>query len=293
MELRHLRYFIAVAEELHFRRAAERLHMSQPPLSQQIRALEDDVGVQLLVRDRRGVSLTTAGRAFLAEAYNVLGAAEHAVATARQVARGDMGDLSIGFVGSTMYGLVPELLRAFGEEHPAVRVRLREMASAAQMPALQTREIDIGFLRPPVAAEGITVETLFEEPLVVALPADHPLAGTARVDVRRLRDEAIVSLSPIDAPGMYTATEATLAAAGVVPHVVQTVTELPTAVGLVAAGLGVTLVPASLVSLNRTGVVYRPLKGRAHMVRLAVGYRARSQPPVVRAFLDLARRRTR
>jgi DNA-binding transcriptional LysR family regulator len=236
------------------------------------------------------VSLTTAGRAFLAEAYNVLGAADHAVATARQVARGDMGDLSIGFVGSTMYGLVPELLRAFGEEHPAVRVRLREMASAAQMPALQTREIDIGFLRPPVAAEGVTVETLFEEPLVVALPADHPLAGTARVDVRRLRDEAIVGLSPVDAPGMYAATEATLAAAGVVPHVVQTVTELPTAVGLVAAGLGVTLVPASLVSLNRTGVVYRPLKGRAHMVRLAVAYRARSQPPVVRAFLDLARR---
>jgi DNA-binding transcriptional LysR family regulator len=290
MELRHLRYFVAVAEELHFRRAAERLHMSQPPLSQQIKALENDVGVQLLVRDRRGVSLTPAGTAFLAESYNVLGAVEHAVATAQQVAHGEMGDLSIGFVGSAMYGLVPELLRAFGEEHRAVRVRLREMASAAQMPALQVREIDIGFLRPPVAAEGITVETLFEEPLVVALPADHPLAATTRVDVRRLRDEAIVILSPYDAPGMYTATEATLAAAGVVPHVVQTVTELPTAVGLVAAGLGVTLVPASLVSLHRTGVVYRPLKGRAHMVRLAVAYRSRSQPPVVQAFLDLARR---
>jgi DNA-binding transcriptional LysR family regulator len=290
MELRHLRYFVAVAEELHFRRAAERLHMSQPPLSQQIRALENDVGVELLVRDRRGVSLTTAGRAFLAEAYNVLGAAEHAVAIAHQAARGDMGDLSIGFVGSTVYGLVPELLRAFGEEHPAVRVRLREMTSAAQMSALQVREIDIGFLRPPVSAEGVTVETLFEEPLVVALPTDHPLAGTARVDVRRLRDEAIVSLSPYEAPGLYTATEATLAAAGVVPHVVQTVTELPTAVGLVAAGLGVTLVPASLVGLNRSGVVYRPLKGRPHMVRFAVAYRSRSQPPVVRAFLDLARR---
>jgi DNA-binding transcriptional LysR family regulator len=290
MELRHLRYFVAVAEELHFRRAAERLHMSQPPLSQQIRALENDVGVELLVRDRRGVSLTTAGRAFLAEAYNVLGAAEHAVAIAHQAARGDMGDLSIGFVGSTVYGLVPELLRAFGEEHPAVRVRLREMTSAAQMSALQVREIDIGFLRPPVSAEGVTVETLFEEPLVVALPTDHPLAGTARVDVRRLRDEAIVSLSPYEAPGLYTATEATLAAAGVVPHVVQTVTELPTAVGLVAAGLGVTLVPASLVGLNRSGVVYRPLKGRPHMVRFAVAYRSRSQPPVVQAFLDLARR---
>src|SRR6266403_3102317 len=111
MELRHLRYFVAVAEELHFRRAAERLHMSQPPLSQQIRALENDVGVQLLVRDRRGVSLTTAGRVFLAEAYNVLGAADHAVDIAHQAASGDMGDLSIGFVGSTVYGLVPELLR--------------------------------------------------------------------------------------------------------------------------------------------------------------------------------------
>jgi DNA-binding transcriptional LysR family regulator len=289
MELRHLRYFVAVAEELHFRRAAERLHMSQPPLSQQIRALEDEVGVQLLDRDRRGVALTAPGRAFLAEARNAIGAADHAVETARRVGRGELGDLSVGFVGSTMYGRVPEFLRAFREERPGVGVRLREMTSSAQIAALAAREIDIGFLRPPVAAEGITVETLFEEPLVVALPADHRLASRRRVDVRRLREDAIVILSPEDAPGVYAATEATLADAGVVPNVVQTVTELQTAVGLVAAGLGVTFVPASLMTLNRTGIVYRPLNPKARTVGFALAYRATDRPPVVRAFLDLAR----
>ena len=289
MELRHLRYFVAVAEELHFRRAAERLHISQPPLSQQIRGLEEEIGVQLLTRDRRGVALTAPGKAFLAEARIVLGAADHAVETARRVGRGELGDLSVGFVGSTMYGRVPEFLLAFRQERPGVRLRLQEMTSGAQIAALAAREIDIGFLRPPIAAEGITVEILFEEPLVVALPADHRLAAGRRVDVRRLAEDAIVSLSPEYAPGVYAATEGTLADAGVVPHVVQTVTELQTAVGLVAAGLGVTFVPASLMTLNRTGVVYRPLHPKARTVRFAVAYRAADRPPVVRAFLDLAR----
>jgi DNA-binding transcriptional LysR family regulator len=289
MELRHLRYFVAVAEELHFRRAAERLNISQPPLSQQIQTLEAEVGVQLLLRDRRGVELTAAGQAFLTEARHTLGAADHAVATARRVAHGELGDLSVGFVGSTMYGRVPELLRAFREERGEVGIRLRELTSSEQMDALQARQIDIGFLRPPVAAAGITVETLFEEPIVVALPADHPLAGSPRVDARRLRDEAIVTLSAQDAPGIAAATDNLLAAAGVVPHVVQIVTEVPTAIGLVASGLGVTFVPESLMTLNRTGVVYRPLAGRRQTVRFAVAYRTRDQPPVVSAFLDLAR----
>ncbi|MCX6386372.1 MAG: LysR substrate-binding domain-containing protein [Solirubrobacterales bacterium] len=289
MELRHLRYFVAVAEELHFRRAAQRLHMSQPPLSQQIRALEREIGVTLLVRDRRGVSLTPSGRAFLAEARNVLGAVEHAAATARSVDRGDLGDLAIGFVGSTMYGQVPEFLRSFAVENPGVRVRLREMAPGAQLLALAASEIDIGFLRPPIAADAVTVETLFEEPLVVALPSDHRLVNSARVDVRALAQEAFVSFSPEDAPGVYEATQGTLADAGVVPRVVQMVTELQTAVGLVAAGLGVTFVPSSLMALNRTGVTYRPLRPKPRKVGFAVAYRTTDESPVVEAFLALAR----
>jgi DNA-binding transcriptional LysR family regulator len=289
MELRHLRYFVAVAEELHFRRAAERLHMTQPPLSQQIRSLEQDVGVELLRRDRRGVTLTAPGRAFLVEARGVLAAADRAVATARRVELGELGELSVGFVGSTMYGRVPELLRVFREERREVRVHLRELPSSAQMEALQARQIDIGFLRPPIAADGIAVEMLFEEPMVAALPSDHPLASAGRVDLRSLRDEAIVTLSPVDAPGIAAATENLLAEAGVVPHVVQVVTEVPTAIGLVAAGFGVTFVPESVMALERTGVVYRTVAGKQQKVRFALAYRASDDAPVVQAFLELAR----
>jgi DNA-binding transcriptional LysR family regulator len=289
MELRHLRYFVTVAEELHFRRAAERLHMSQPPLSLQIRALEAELSVALLDRDRRGVSLTDAGRAFLPEARAVLRSAEHAALTARRVASGEQGALSVGFVGSTMYGRVPELLRRFRDERPDVQIRLRELRPAEQMEALRARDIDIGFLRPPLNADGVTVHMLFEEAMVLALPAGHRLAERRRIDVRDLRDESIITLAAGDAPGVAAAIETLLADAAVTPHVVQEATELPTAVGLVAAGFGVSFVPESLTSLQRPGVVYRPLTGRARKARFAIAHRAGDEAPLVQAFVALAR----
>jgi DNA-binding transcriptional LysR family regulator len=279
MELRHLRYFVAVAEELHFRRAAERLHMSQPPLSLQIRALEQELGVTLLRRDRRGVALTDAGRAFLPEARAVLRSAEHAALTAQRVASGEQGALSVGFVGSTMYGRVPQLLRRFREERPDVQIRLRELRPAEQMEGLRTRDIDIGFLRPPLHAVDVTVHMLFEESMVVALPSEHRLAARRRIAVRDLRDES----------GVAAAIETLLADAGVAPHVVQEATELPTAIGLVAAGFGVSFVPESLTALQRPGVVYRPLTGRARKARFAIAHRTGDQAPLVQAFVALAR----
>lgn len=289
MELRHLRYFVAVAEELHFRRAAERLHMSQPPLSLQIRALEKELGVSLLHRDRRGVALTDAGSAFLPEARAVLRSAEHAALTAQRVASGEQGALSVGFVGSTMYGRVPQLLRRFREERPDVQIRLRELRPAEQMEALRARDIDIGFLRPPMHADDVTVHMLFEESMVVALPSEHRLAARRRIAVRDLSDESIITLAPGDAPGVAAAIETLLADAGVAPHVVQEATELPTAIGLVAAGFGVSFVPESLTALQRPGVVYRPLTGRARKARFAIAHRADDQAPLVQAFVALAR----
>src|SRR5881275_1522994 len=166
MELRHLRYFVAVAEELHFRRAAERLHMSQPPLSQQIRRLEDEVGATLFVRNQRRVELTAAGQAYLARARDILAAVEDAAREARRVQRGEVGRLDVGFVGSAMYSVVPELLRAFRERFPDVGLRLRELGTAEQLRRLEDGRLDVGFLRPPGGRPGLSIETVLREPVL-------------------------------------------------------------------------------------------------------------------------------
>src|ERR1700749_4678303 len=176
MELRHLRYFVVVAEELHFRRAAERLHMSQPPLSQQIRALEEEVGATLLLRTQRKVELTGAGAAFLQRAREILGAVEDAALEARRVQRGEVGRLAIGFVGSAMYSVVPERLRAFRDRHPDVGLRLHELGTTEQLRRLDDGRLDIGFIRAPGSRPGLSTETVLREPVVAAPPDGHPLA---------------------------------------------------------------------------------------------------------------------
>src|SRR3954451_21920197 len=170
MELRHLRYFVAVAEELHFRRAAERLHMSQPPLSQQIRNLEADVGATLLVRNQRRVELTAAGRAYLARARDILAAVEDAAREARRVQRGEVGRLDVGFVGSAMYTVVPELLRAFRTRFPDGGLHLRELGTPERLRRLAAGRLDMGCLRPPGGGPGLSIETVLREPVVAALP---------------------------------------------------------------------------------------------------------------------------
>src|SRR5690348_12762130 len=160
MELRHLRYFIAVAEELHFRRAAERLHMSQPPLSQQIRQLEEEVGAQLLTRNQRKVELTAAGAAFLVRAREILDAVEDAARHARRVQRGEVGRLAVGFVGSAMYTFVPELLQSFREQFPDVTLRLQELGTTEQLRQLDDGRLDVGFIRAPRTHPDLRIETL-------------------------------------------------------------------------------------------------------------------------------------
>ncbi len=265
MELRHLRYFVAVAEELHFRRAAERLHVSQPPLSQQIRALERELGVELFSRNRRRVELTAPGRALLGHARDILDAVDHAVETTRRVARGEAGELAVGFVGSAMYGALPDVLREFRAARPAVALRLRELPTGAALDALVEGRIDLGVVRPAQVEPGIALDVVARESVVVALPEAHRLAGRARLALRDLAGEDFVLLARREAPGLRAAIDAL----GAEPLEVQEVSEIRTVLGLVAAGVGVSLVPQSVAGAERAGVRFLALAGRAPTVELA------------------------
>jgi len=289
MELRHLRYFVAVAEELHFRRAAERLHMSQPPLSQQIRQLEEEVGATLLTRSQRKVELTAAGAAFLVRAREILDAVEDAARQARRVQRGEVGRLAVGFVGSAMYSFVPELLRAFRDQAPDIALRLHELGTTEQLRQLDDGRLDVGFLRTPGRWPGLSFETVLEEQVVVAMPDVHPLSQRSLVRLSDLVGESLVLLTPAGSPGLRAALATSIAQLGGEERIVQEVAEMQTVIGLVAAGVGISLVPESVRALVRHGVTYRPLDDTAPAVRLAMAWRATDDSPVLAAFLEQAR----
>jgi DNA-binding transcriptional LysR family regulator len=287
MELRHLRYFVAVAEELHFRRAAARLHISQPPLSQQIRQLEAELGVQLLERSRRRVELTAAGEAFYARAREILGTVEDAARLTRRVDRGEVGRLSVGFVGSAVYSVLPEVLHAFREERGDVDLRLRELTSAAQFEALESGRIDVGFLRPQTPARpDIATETVMSEAIVAALPESHRLAAQDRLVLSELAGEPLVLLTRTGSPGVRDVLEAATARFGGEGQLVQEAAEVQTVIGLVAGGVGFSLVPDSVRSLTRRGVVYREIVD-APSIELALAWRAGDRSPVLAAFREV------
>ncbi len=273
MELRHLRYFVAVAEERHFGRAAARLHMAQPPLSQQVRRLEEELGVALLRRTTRRVDLTDAGAAYLVRAREVLAAVEAAGEEARQVAAGIAGRLAIGCVGSATYSLLPALARALREELPDLDVTFRgEMLVPDQVAALRDGTLDLALLRPPVDEVAVQVRTLRTERLVVALPEGHPLAARDVVQPADLAEEDLVVH-----PGrsvMHAVVLRTCREAGFEPRMRHEVDQTSTLVTFVAAGLGVALVPEPVSSLGVAGATYRPLAGQLAGVDLAVGTRA-------------------
>lgn len=289
MELRHLRYFLAVADELHFGRAAARLHLAQPPLSQQIRKLERELGFDLFARTSRRVHLTDAGRAFRDEARAILSRVDEATASARRVAEGEAGALAVGFVASATYALLPRLYRRFRERHPDVALTISELSTAEQVEALRAGRIQVGLARAPVGDDALVIEPLAEEPLVVALPKRHPLASSRAVALRALASEPFVLFPRHPRPGWIDLVQGACAAAGFRPAVAQEVLELSTTVTLVAAGIGVTLVPASAQALRLAGVVYRPLRPPAPTTKLLALHRADEQRPVVRRFLEVAR----
>ncbi len=285
MELRQLRYFIAVAEELHFRRAAERLHISQPPLSQQIRALEDELGFELLTRSRRRVQLTPAGEAFLRDARVVLGELDGAVATARRIDAGQTGRLRVGFVGSALLSIVPGTVERFRASRPGVAIELRERSTVDQLRAVSAGVIDVGLVRPPIDDDGeLRAQTVLRERTVAALPAGHALARLVRVPLARLAAEPLVLFPRDQAPGFHDLLIAALGSTGAGPRVVQYAPEMLTIIGLVAAGTGVSLVPASVSRLALDGVTYRPVSGAPRSELVAIT-RARDESALVRAFV--------
>lgn len=260
IEMRLLQQFIAVAEELHFNRAAQRLHMAQPPLSQAIRRLEAQVGAPLLVRNNRSVSLTPAGAAFLETARGMLAALEGGVAQARRVAQGVEGHLTITFVNIAPYEALLRGLRWFHEAYPAVSFTLREATTREQVEALEQGNADIGFMRQPGAsAPSLRFETLLSEPVLVALPASHRLAERDRVDLAALKDDPFVASARSLGPGFHDQLVSLCLAAGFTPRVVQEARRLETVAALVASGFGVALLPASLAREPRQDVIFRPL----------------------------------
>ncbi|MCG8347024.1 MAG: LysR family transcriptional regulator [Chloroflexales bacterium] len=289
MEFRHLRYFIAVAEELHFGRAAARLQMAQPPLSQQIRQLENEIGVQLLHRTKRRVELTHAGAMFLKEAQAIVAHAEQAIQVAQQASHGKIGRLAVGFVGSAMYSVLPPILRAFHHEAPEVKLTLEELTTAQQIDALHKQHIDVGFLRPPIRDALLSTEPLLHEPLIVALADTHPLAQASVVSIHALAAEPFILFPRSYGPGLYDHVFDLCWQAGFVPQVAQEAIEMHTLVSLVAADLGVALVPASLQQLQRVNVVYRSLQEAVPMIALAMAWRHNDTTPVLHRFLDLVK----
>ena len=292
MELRHLRYFIAVAEELHFGRAAERLFIAQPPLSQQIQQLERELGFLLFNRTQRRVELTAAGQLFLEEARELLSGLEKAVAASRRVARGEIGWLGIGFVGTATYEFLPAVLSEFRAHYPEVELVLRELVSAKQVQALRDRRIHVGLARPAVADECVISETLYQEPLLAALPARHPLAQRERLTLAALATEPFILFPRHPKPSYADFLVTICEEAGFTPHVVQEAAEIHTAISLVAAGLGVTLVPASVQSAHRDGIAYRRFEEPTPKTVLTAIHRVGETSPVVSAFLQAVRKIT-
>ncbi|MBN9387528.1 MAG: LysR family transcriptional regulator [Chloroflexi bacterium] len=289
LEMRYFEYFVAVAEELNFSRAAERLNIAQPPLSQQIQRLEKKMGVKLFVRTKRKVELTEAGIIFLEEARRTLAQAESAVKTAQRAARGEVGRLVVGFVGSSAYGFLPTAVRTFRERFPDVELTLKELTTVEQLQALKTELIDIGFLRPPIFEEELEQETVQKEPFLIALSEKHPLARLNTVPPQALAHEPFILVPPSLAPGFYNQMISICAQAGFQPRKVQEAIQFHVIVSLVAAGLGIAFVPSAIQTFQRSDVVYRPLENITTQAEIVAVWRSKSSSGVLRSFLEVVR----
>jgi len=306
MEMRHLRYFIAVAEEEHVTRAAERLGMQQPPLSRQIKAIEQELDVQLFRRKARGVELTSAGRAFLHNAREMLARLDHTFETTRRTARGEQGRISVGVTPTgPFHPFVPRVIRAYREAFPLVSVTLEECLSLQLIEHLRNEQIDAAFLRTPVAGpDDLVINPLLDEPMVAALPSMHGLAQSggsrdAAISMKAFAGETFIVYGRPQGPGQqglgqYEAMIAACHTAGFSPRVGQDAPTIISTLGLVAAGLGISLVPASLQHMNMDGVTYRRLKGtNLPKAILNLASRRGNVSAVVRHFLNLVKREAR
>ncbi|NEQ22142.1 MAG: LysR family transcriptional regulator [Microcoleus sp. SIO2G3] len=292
MELRHLRYFVAVAEELHFGRAAQRLHMAQQPLSRQIRDLEAEIGVELLHRTKRTVRLTQAGQVFLTEARKTLASAEHAVRLAQRTSRGEIGEFAVGFTSPALNSVLPKIVRLFKERYPQIDLALERLQTNEQVEALASGQIQAGLLHPPIENNTLILETVHREGLVAVLPDTHPLAKarTESISIKELSNESFIFYPRHVGPVLYDRIISLCQQAGFSPNIVQEVIPQQTILGLVSANIGISLLHASAQAFAPSGVVIRQLLEPTPELELAVAWHPAMISPVLSSFLEIVRK---
>ncbi len=290
MDLKQMRYFLAVAEERNFTRAAERLHMAQPPLTRQIQSLEEDIGAALFVRTARGVTLTEAGHALLAEVPNLLSLAQRAKERAVLASEGQTGRLDVGIFGSGVLDVIPRILARFHAERPEVRIVLHSLNKNEQMQALRERRIGVGFNRLVAAEDDLAVEEVLRESMTVALPEHHPLAKKEAVSIPDLSDQPLILYPRLPIAGLAQQVMQAFNREKSVLRVEQEVEDVLTAIALVAGGFGACVTTASTASLRLPGVVYRPLVSK-HLLEIELSclYRQSDDSPVLSAFVAVVR----
>lgn len=291
MELRHLRYFTAVAEELHFTRAAARLGIGQPPLSQQIQQLEREIGTPLFLRLPRGIALTEAGAQFLEDARAILAGADRAVDTARRLGRGERGAITVGFTASAVFHpYLPRAIRAYRDRYPGVRITLTESTSVSLLRSLRAGEVDVAFVRPPYVADPeFESERVLNEPMLVALPPNHRLVRKRAIPMAALADEDFVLYPRPIGASLYDAIQSACQRAGFTPRVIQEAPQMASIVSLVAAGVGISVVPAAMRHMGAQGIEYRPIKGDAPHALLDMAYRRHDRSAAASNAVELLR----
>jgi DNA-binding transcriptional LysR family regulator len=287
VELRHLRYFVTLAEELHFGRAAQRLNIAQPPLSRQIQQLEEELGTVLFERDHRRVRLTEAGEVFLRWAKRILNDTDLAMAETKRTGRGEQGHLSIGFVVAASYEIVPTVLREFRSRYPDVTVRLHEMTTVEQVEALSQGRLHAGFVRSPIRHPMFTERVLQHETFIVALPAYHPLSTASKVRLADLKEEGFILFHRHMGPDHYDQIVGMCVSHGFRPTIVQEAVQMSTIINLVASGLGVSIVPSSVACMQRRGVAYRTLSDPTPGFDISIVWNKQATSPALRNFLDV------
>ncbi len=285
LDLRRLRYFIAVAEELHFGRAARRLNLSQPSLSIQVRALEQEVGTPLLARTQRRVVLTEAGRVLLDDGRRVIAQSEAALVHARRAAAGSVGRLAIGFVSTADYSILPPLVRRFRRKYPDVALTLLELTADRQKTLLLSGELDLGLSLLPMATRGLTARPVFLERLIAAVPASRAQRSVGKIRLKALADEDFIMFPRELAPGLHDLIIAACQQAGFTPRLAQEAIQMQTILGLVAAGLGVAIVPHCMSGLERSGVRYLTLDSTDFIVETAALWQTGNESPALAALL--------
>jgi DNA-binding transcriptional LysR family regulator len=287
IELRHLRYFLAVAETLHFSRAAKRLGIAQPPLSQQIKRLEQLLGHALFERTTRGVKLTLAGQLLAKRARSTLEKVDEDLAQVRRLGRGEEGTLTVGFSGSVMFTELPAAIQSYRRRYPKVELRLRELVTTAQIAALLNGTLDLAFLRDGDPTEGIRITTLLKEKYVAVLPEAHPLAQRRSLSVKALEGEPFIMFARRMGPLAYDRTIACCERSGFRPNIVQDAPQWLTLVRLVAAGLGVSLAPACVARVVMPGAVYREMNAPCR-TSIDLGVKVGAESVLAKNFIEIA-----